>query len=62
MSQKHIWVKTGFYNTHQCTNRESFCLSWDKHPRKVERQFAQLQNTEEEEEESVQVSWLSDQI
>lgn len=33
--------------THQCTSRGSFCLSWDKHLRKVERLCAQLQNTKE---------------
>lgn len=34
--------------THRCTNRESFCLSWDKYPKKAERLCAQLQNTKKE--------------
>lgn len=30
--------------THLCTSRESSCLSWDKHQKRVERLCAQLEN------------------
>lgn len=41
-----VSVKAGVERllTHRCTNRESFCWSWDKCQKIVERQFAQLQN------------------